>query len=399
MPRQVRRLTALDVRNARQGKHHDGAGLYLIVDAKLAGYWSFRYGPQGKRSAGLGPRHSVSLNEARDKANACRRMLIEGRDPQTELRAKRAALKAEAARITFIEAADAWQAARRGTWSAKHAREIRESLRVLVEPVVGSVAVDAIDTEQVLKVLQPLWPKKAKIGTRVRQRMEAVLDFARVRGWRAGDNPARWKGHLDHVLRRARGLAPANHHAALPYAEIPDFMRRLRAIDGVERSFVEFTILTCVRNSEARKATRAEIEGDVWTIPAERMKEKRQHRVPLSRAARAVLDRLRGKSDSGFIFAGRWGRPISHDTFARLKIADDVTLHGFRSSFKDWAEEQTGFPSKVIEAALSHVTGSETERAYQRGDLLDKRRALMEAWGQYCSATDIVLQLAGRRRA
>jgi integrase len=398
MAREVRRLTALDVRRAKPGKHHDGGQLYLIVRPNGARYWQFRYGPQGRRTAGLGATHTVGLQDARDVANECRQMLREGRDPQTELRARRQAAKALVARKTFGELAEEYHTAHRDKWGRKHAQEVRASLR-LAEQTIGVIAIDAIDTEQVLKVLQPLWRKQPKTGTRVRQRVEAVLDYARVHGWRTGDNPARWKGHLDHVLPRAHALEPVNHHVALPYRDVPAFMRQLSDIDGVGSLFVRFCVLTGVRNSEARKATWAEINDDLWVIPAQRMKEKREHRVPLSRAALSVLDRLRGKSDSGFIFAGRGGRPISHDAFTRLQIGDGVTLHGFRSSFKDWAEESTGFPSKVIEAALSHVTGSETERAYQRGDLLDKRRALMEAWGHYCSATDTVLQLASRRHA
>jgi integrase len=399
MARQVRRLTALDVRQASPGRHHDGAGLYLHVHPNGTRYWSFRYGAGGKRSVGLGPTHTVSLNEARDKANACRQLLIEGLDPQRELNTRRQALKAEAARLTFTEAADAYHAAHCGKWSTKHARETRESLRTLVEPLIGSIAVDAIDTAQVLKVLQPLWRERPKTAPRIRQRIEAVLDYGRVHNWRSGDNPARWKGHLDLVLPRARDLVPVKHHAALPYADVPAFVRNLRTLDDVGARYIEFAILTGVRSSEARRATWDEVDGDVWTISASRMKARREHRVPLSAAARAVLDDLRGKNGDSFIFAGRRGRPIGKNTFLRLIVrSGDLTMHGFRATLKTWAEEETGFPSKVIEAALAHRIGdSETERAYMRGTLFDKRRALMEAWASFCGSIDKVTQLAGRR--
>jgi integrase len=399
MARQVRRLTALDVRQASPGRHHDGAGLYLHVHPNGTRYWSFRYGAGGKRSVGLGPTHTVSLNEARDKANACRQLLIEGLDPQRELNTRRQALKAEAARVTFTEAADAYHAAHCGKWSTKHARETRESLRTLVEPLIGSIAVDAIDTAQVLKVLQPLWRERPKTAPRIRQRIEAVLDYGRVHNWRSGDNPARWKGHLDLVLPRARDLVPVKHHAALPYADVPAFVRNLRTLDDVAARYIEFAILTGVRSSEARRATWDEVDGDVWTISASRMKARREHRVPLSAAARAVLDGLRGKNGDSFIFAGRRGRPIGKNTFLRLIVrSGDLTMHGFRATLKTWAEEETGFPSKVIEAALAHRIGdSETERAYMRGTLFDKRRALMEAWASFCGSIDKVTQLAGRR--
>jgi integrase len=401
MARQVRRLTALDVRQSGPGRHHDGAGLYLHVHPSGARYWSFRYGAGGKRSVGLGPAHTVSLNEARDKANACRQLLIEGRDPQRELNARRQALKAEASRVTFTEAADAYHAAHCAKWAAKHAREVRETLRALVEPLIGSIAVDAIDTPEVLRALQPVWRERPKAAPRIRQRIEAVLDFARVHNWRSGDNPARWRGHLDMALPRAHALAPVKHHAALHYADVPEFVRSLRGLDDVGARYIEFAILTGVRSSEARLAEWGEVDGDTWAIPARRMKQKREHRVPLSAAARAVLDGLRGKSGSNLIFAGRSGRPVGKSTFIRLTIIrrGAVTLHGFRASFKTWAEEETGFASKVIEAALAHRVGdSETERAYMRGTLFEKRRALMEAWGSYCGSIDKVTQLAGRRR-
>jgi integrase len=262
---------------------------------------------------------------------------------------------------------------------------LRDTLRTLAEPVFGALAVDAIDTTLILKVLQPIWAVKPDAATRLRQRLEATLDYAAARGWRDGENPARWKGHLDHLLPAGLRRRAVKPHRALPYADLPDFMRRLHGEDSIEARCLEFLILTASRLQEARGARLDEIAGDVWTVPAARMKMKRPHRVPLSLAARAIIG---GGNRGPFVFPGARGAAIGKSSLHRALFAlvgDACVVHGFRSTFRDWVAEATEFPGDWAELALAHRVGSAAARAYQRGDLLDQRRKLMDAWARYCA--------------
>ena len=390
MARELERLTTLQVGRARPGWHHDGGGLYLRVNEDGGRFWYFRYGAHGKKYLGLGAAHTITLSDARRKAAECRRLLIDGRDPKIEREAVRAAARVQAAKqVTFAAAADAYCEAHKTGWrTKKHAREVRETLRTLAEPVLGALAVDAVDTTLVLRVLQPIWAVKPDAATRLRQRLEATLDYARARGWRDGENPARWKGHLDHLLPAGLRRRAVKPHAALPWTELPDFMRRWHAIDGVEARCLEFLILTVSRMQEARGARFDEVEGDVWTVPAARMKMKRPHRVPLSDAAREIVEaRRREHVKAPFIFVGRGSVAVGKSSLQRLLarlVGDRCVVHGFRSTFRDWVAEATEFPGDWAELALAHRVGSGAERAYRRGDLLDQRRKLMDAWARYC---------------
>jgi integrase len=381
----LERLTPLQVRRLGRGWHNDGGGLYLRVDADGGRYWFFRWGARGAKYLALGPTHTIGLARAREKARAARELLIDGRDPKTERAALRLTAKVEAAkRVSFADCVGHYFANHRAAWSPKHARDWRQTLRDYAEPMLGALPVGTIDTALVLKVLEPVWASRTVMAGRLRARIESVLDFAKARGFRDGDNPARWRGHLDHLLPAPRKLASVEHYAALPYADISAFMGRLSERDGVAARALEFTILTAARAGESCGARWDEISGDVWTVPAARMKSGREHRVPLSGAACDVLARL--PRAGHLIFPGRPSRAVSPTTIYRLAVELGAkTTHGFRSAFRDWAGDKTGFPREVAEAALAHVIGDETERAYRRGDALELRRELMEAWARHCS--------------
>jgi integrase len=403
MAREMERLHSNEIRRLGKGRYGDGGGLWLHVNDD-GRYWFFRWGAGGKNYLSLGATHTISLSKAREKARAARELLLENRDPKVEAIAQRVAAKLKAQQPTFSQAADQYFNLNGSKWrSAKHAAEWRSSLRAYAEPAFGSLLVDTITTEHVLQALEKIWTSKTTTAARVRQRIETVLDFGKARGWRTGDNCARWRGHLDQVLPRPRQIAAVVHHPALPYGEIPALMRKLAAEPGVAARCLEFVILNAVRTNEARLATWDEIDDviGIWSIPACRMKRGKLHRVPLSAAAQAVLMRMRhGDRDDGYVFRGRLqGRPFGVVALSKLakKLAADggLTVHGFRSSFRDWVAEQTNFTREVAEIALAHAVGSATEQSYQRADLLEQRRHLMERWGNYCRA-DNVLPIARR---
>jgi integrase len=356
---------------------------------------------------GLGPLHTISLAEARESALMCRKQLREGHDPIEVRKAKRMAEKIKAARRvpSFRECAEAYIAAHAAEWtSAKHVGEWAATLATYAYPIFGDLAVSAIDTGLVMRVLEPHWAAKRESMSRVRGRIESVLGFATVRGYREGDNPARWRGHLSNLLARPAKKAQGEHHTALPYTALPAFMAELRAKDGMPARALEFLILTAARRDEIRLAQWAEIDpaGRIWTVPGERMKIEREHRVPLSEAAIALLQALPRRGP--YLFPGR-GSALAENTMlhllrVQLGRAGKATVHGFRSCFVDWATEQTNFPSEVREMALAHAVGDKVEAAYRRGDLFQKRRELAEAWAHYCDgeepAEGKVVRLAGR---
>jgi integrase len=409
------KLTALRVaREKRSGLYGDGGGLYLQVSASGAKSWVFRYwiaeryAATGEmvrdpatnrlkgrgREMGLGSFATVSLAEARDRALECRKLREKDIDPiEAREAAKREAALQRAKSLKFKDAAEAYMAAHRIAWkNDKHAAQWPATLKTYAYPIIGELPLQLIDTTLVMKVIEPLWSEKPETASRLRGRIESVLDWATVRGYRQGENPARWRGHLDQLLPARSKVRKTKHHSALPYAELPAFLAKLREQDGIAARALEFTILTAARTGETIGAKFSEIDtkNKLWTVPAERMKAGKEHRVPLSDRAVAIVD---GVSDDGgdegdFIFSSRsHGEPLSN--MAMLKVLQrmgrsDLTVHGFRSTFRDWAAERTKFPNEVVEMALAHTVGDKVEAAYRRGDLFEKRRALMRTWANYC---------------
>ena len=389
MPRiKIQALTAGWVKRAtKPGAYSDGYGLTLRIDARGNKRWVQRLTIHGRqRNLGLGSWPSVSLDEAREMALANWREAKDGRDPIAEKRMDR--VNAEMPSLhTFKDVARRVLALRRPTWSSeKHAAQWESSLATYVFPVIGRALVDAITTTDVLAILEPIWNAKPETATRVRQRMEVVFDYAIASGWR-GDNPAL---AVSKVLPQRRGKK--EHHPAMPYGKLPAFIPALRAstADTLTKLGLEFLILTAARTGEVRFMDWGEVDTETatWTVPASRMKARREHRVPLSRRAMTVLEEARslGKGNT-LVFPSRKAAPLSNMAFTmvlrRLNVGDAVP-HGFRSTFKDWTMEQTSFPWAVVETALAHTLGSATESAYARSDLFDRRRELMETWAKHC---------------
>jgi integrase len=376
----------------RKGLHADGGGLYLRVTDGGTKSWMFRYGDGGKlRDMGLGPVHTISLPRARELARECRELRLQGVDPIAHRQAALAARKASDAKaMTFRQCADAYIASHDAGWrNASHRQQWLSTLAQHVHPTLGALPVAAIDTGLVLKAIEPIWKTIPETASRVRGRIESVLDWAKARGYRSGENPARWRGHLDDLLPARRKLAKVEHHAALPYTEIASFMAALRNDSSIGARALEFTILTAARTGEVLGATWDEIDAasKLWTIPAPRTKADREHRVPLAPAAMAQLRQLQEIRTNDFVFPGRRGRltPKTMQLILRRMGRNDLTVHGFRSTFRDWAGEQTNFPREVCEQALAHAIPGAAEAAYRRGDLLQKRQKLMQAWADYCA--------------
>ena len=388
------RLSSLTVKHARKaGMLADGNGLYLQVTRANARSWIFRYYRNGKsREMGLGSLNAVSLAGARLKAAACRGLLADGTDPIAARDAERAQRALEDARaITFDQCAEAFITAHSAAWkNQKHVAQWKATLRTYVSPVCGSLPVQVIDVALVMKVLEPIWTTKPETAARLRGRIESILNWAKARGYRTGENPALWKGHLSNLLPAHSKIAKVKHHAALPYNQTSQFIAALRRQDGIASLALEFAILTAARTGEIIGARWAEIdlEAKVWTVPASRMKNGREHRVPLSVEALAVLTKVSQGEPEEFVFAGRKKRPLSNMAFLMLLRRmghDKLTGHGFRSTFRDWAAERTNFQAEIAEAALGHVVGNKVEAAYRRGDFFEKRRRLMEAWAQFAT--------------
>lgn len=410
-------LTDREVKAKRaRGRYADGGGLVLQISKWGTKSWAFRYRWVDKdkardRHMGLGSVHTLSLAEARDRAQACRKLLLEGLDPIVERRNQRNAKRvADARTLTFKECAEKYIEAHAAAWrNEKHRAQWAATLNAYAFPVIGALPVSSIDQGLVIRILEPIWKEKPETAKRLRGRIENILSWAAVRGLRSGDNPARWRGHLDKMLPAPGRVRAVKHHAALPYAQLPQFIGALRErADGAARA-LELTILTALRTSEVIGATWGEIDlgAKVWTVPASRMKMRRDHRAPLSARALELLASIRRESDrpDELVFPGASKRrPLSN--MAMLKTLErmrhgDVTVHGFRSTFRDWAAETTAFPNHVVEMALAHAVGDKVEAAYRRGDLFEKRRRLMDAWASYCnrpaSAGDVVA-MRGRRQ-
>jgi integrase len=367
------------------GRYADGGNLWLQVRSISQKSWLLRYTLNGRaREMGLGAFPDVGLAEARERARIERLRLSEGLDPLEErnrLLAERR--RAQASTVLFRDAAKAVIAEREAKWSAEHRRQWLASIAIC-EPIIGNIPTALIDTGLVMKAVEAVWKKTEVTGERLRQRIEVVLDWAAARGdGREGLNPARWKGHLQHLLN---DTAKVEHHAALPYEELPAFMVALRQREGVAFRALEFAILTGLRTNEALGCRWDEIEGGVLTVPAERMKARKAHTVPLAPAVMKLLEALPRGSD--YVFAApRSGKRMERHALsdALTSLGALVTVHGFRSTLSDWAHETTAFPNHVIEMALAHAVKSKVEKAYRRGDLFEKRRRLMAAWTEYCS--------------
>ena len=381
---------------------HDGGGLYLRVSRTGTKSWVFRFQLDGKRrDMGLGPYPDISLAEARGKATDHRKLRHDGIDPLEARETERQAQRLSVARgRTFREMAEEFIGRYEVSWrNPKHRRQWRNTLATYVYPILGELPVAAIDTGLIVQVLDPIWTEKPETASRVRGRIEAVLDAATVRGFRQGPNPAQWKGNLAHILPARARVRKVAHHAALPFDQMPAFLATLQGREGMAARALEFAILTAARTTEVLRATWDEIDADakVWTVPAERMKGGREHRVPLSGPALALLEKVRplalmrdGEPDpSAPVFPGpRRALPMSSMTMLMLlrrMKRDDLTAHGFRSTFSDWAAERTAYPREVGEMALAHAVENKVEAAYRRGDLFEKRRKLMEAWAGFCA--------------
>lgn len=402
MPKKAKELGPLDVKRiVEPGLHAVGgvAGLHLQVLPSGGKSWLLRIVIGGKRrEVGLGGFPDVPLALAREKAREVRETVQQGRDPIAERAAARSALTAQrGAEITFDECAEKFIAAKSAEWrSAKHAAQWTATLTTYASPVLGTMQVRDIELAHIVKVLEKddFWTAKTETASRVRGRIESVLDWATVRGYRKGENPARWKGHLDKVLPAPKKVAKVEHHAALPVDAIGAFMRDLRQREGIAARALEVLILTATRSGELRGMTWAEVNLDeaVWIVPAARMKAKREHRVPLSVR---VIEVLRGLPvvAGGLVFPGmREGSPLSDMTLTavlRRMGRGDLTAHGFRSTFRDWAAERTNYPRDVAEMALAHTIGDKVEAAYRRGDLFDKRTRMMEDWARFCDTVQV----------
>lgn len=396
MAKNINKLSALKIKNAtKPGLYGDGLGLWLQVGPTGAKSWSFRYMLAGKaRQMGMGSIHTFSLSDARQKALEARQLVHAGIDPIEQNKATRATLRAEEAKaITFEQAAAQYIKANEKAWTSdKHAAQWTASLTAYAYPVVGKLPVAMVETAHISKILDPIWQEKTATASRLRGRIEKVLDWAKTKGFRDGENPARWKGHLEHSLAKPGKIAKVEHHEALPFANMPAFMTRLRAMSSISARALEFTILLAARTGEVIGATDSEIDlaTGIWTVPADRMKGKKEHRVPLCARALEIIATTPREKGSPYLFCGaRKGNHIYKEAMLEclrdMEGCGELTVHGFRSTFRDWAGEVSNFPREVIEAALAHQLKDKVEAAYRRGDALEKRRKLMDAWAGYCA--------------
>jgi integrase len=402
----IAKLKDRQLKTSTPGMLSDGGNLYLQVtkgqNGAIRRSWIFRYVMPGERQRdlGLGGLDSTGLAQARKLAKQARELLVTGVDPIEHRNEERAKAAATLPVPTFDEVAQSYITAHRASWrNPVHAKQWPTSLKTYVSPIIGKLPVNLIGTDHVMKVLEPIWHDKTDTAKRVRGRIETVLNYATVRKFRHGDNPARWDGYLSELLARPSRLAPVQHHAALNFKAMGEFMAQLRQRDGIGPLALDFTVLTCARTAETLGATWDEIDLDegVWTVPANRIKAGKEHRVPLAKPALAVLHKARAMTEkiggkiakSDFVFPNdRTGDRMSPNALLallkRMKRAD-VTVHGFRSAFRDWVGEETNFPNDLAELALAHKVADKVEAAYRRGTMFEKRRKLAEAWASYCA--------------
>ncbi|PXW23429.1 tyrosine-type recombinase/integrase [Paraburkholderia caballeronis] len=394
--RQLHRLTALKIGKLdAPGQYPDGGNLYFQISPSGSRSWIFKFTLQGRsREMGLGPLSNVSLAAARVEAQKCRALLKAGADPIEARNAERRqrAMESPATRL-FRDAAADHIKKHRGEWkNAKHASQWENTLETYAYPVIGDVDVRDVDTPMVVRILQPIWTEKRETAARVRGRIESILDSEKAQGRRSGENPARWRGHLELILPKRKRARRVRHHPALPYAQIPEFMRQLAQRPAMAARALHTLILTASRTSEVLFARPEEfdLKRRVWTIPAERMKMEIEHRVPLTDDVIAVVKPLLERAPPGsYVFAGK--SPYkAMSNMAMLNLLErmgfsDITVHGFRSTFRDWTAECTEHPSDVAEMALAHAVENEVEAAYRRGDMLERRRRLMNDWARFCT--------------
>ncbi|MES9942810.1 MAG: integrase arm-type DNA-binding domain-containing protein [Candidatus Thiodiazotropha sp. 6PLUC2] len=387
----IHKLSPAKVKNAKPGKYEDGGGLRLVVSKSGAKKWVLRLTINGKRrEMGLGSSPDVGLGEAREDASKYRKQAKKGIDPIEERRNEQLEIP------TFTTCAARYIRAHRRSWkNAKHARQWVNTLKTYARPEIGTKKVDAITTEDILKILQPIWTTKTETAKRVQSRIENILDYAAAHKYRDHLNPARWKGHLDKLLAKPSRVKKVTHHPAMPYSDVPAFMMELAANGSTSALALQFLILTATRTSEVLQAQWDEINLDegIWSIPAERMKARREHRVPLSDVALNVLAALPRIESNPYLFPGsRHGRPLSNMALLQLMRGmgygvngnrGDYVPHGFRSSFRDWSGEISSFPRDVAEMALAHAIKNKVEAAYRRGDLFEKRRKMMQEWAEF----------------
>ena len=411
-------LKAKQIEHAAEGMHADGQGLYLRVQAGGSKGWIYRYQLNGKRrEMGIGTLTDRPAPEARAAAALLRAQLRTGVDPiearrQASEQAEDAAKRVAAGAVTFRTTAAEYIASHRAGWAnAKHASQWENTLLTYADPVIGNKSAAEVNTDDVLRILQPIWTTKTETASRVRSRIELVLSYAKAKKLRQGENPAVWRGHLDALLPKPSKVAPVRHHPALPHARLPAFMTALREVDGVGARALEFAILTAARSGEVRLMTWPEVDLDtkVWTVPAARMKAKHVHRVPLTDAAVRVLKALKPVEGNPYMFSGtRSKAPVSDMTLTAVirrmneghdaapwidpKNGAEVVPHGFRSTFRDWAAEVTKYPGEMAEMALAHVVGNAVEAAYRRGDMFERRREMMRAWAKWCKSNSITDQ-------
>ncbi len=402
--RQLHKLSAKFVANVKAPNYYsDGGNLYLQVGQSGSKSWLFIYKRRGTGTTpemGLGSLNNLPLKDAREKAAGLRQLLYQGIDPLEARNTDAIETALDKARsVTFNSAAKLCIAAKRPDWkNAKHAAQWTNTLATYAAPFIGEMGVQQIDTASILAVLEPVWNSKPETAARLRARMEAVLDWAKARDYRHGENPARWRGHLDSLLPTLKKKQRVKHHAALPYDDVPAFMRQLRQQKGTGAEALQFTILTAARTGEVLGAGVQEFDLKIglWTIPASRMKAGIEHSVPLAPPA---IELVRAQPKGPYLFAGlKPGHPMSNMAMAKvLKRMNrgDITVHGFRSSFRDWAAEKTAYQNFIVEKALAHVVGNAVEAAYRRGELLEKRRALMMDWAQF--ATGVRTKLKSKK--
>ncbi len=393
MAKQIGKLTAMKVsKETKRGYYPDGGNLYLQITEAGVKSWLLRYMVNGKaKTMGLGAVHAVTLAQAREKAADCRKLLNEGIDPIAARDAANAKTQLAATKVrTFQHCATAYMDAHRASWkNAKHIWQWENTLERFAYPVFGKLPVQDIDIALVMNVLEPIWATKTETATRLRGRIESILDWATVRGYRDGENPARWRGRLQSLLPAPSKIQKVTHQPALPYIEMGAFMEQLKTQEGLAAQALQLVILTATRTTEAIKARWCEFDlnNKLWVIPAERIKTGKEHRVPLSEPALKILKTLHAAKMGEYVFPSKNGKPLSDMAMLvllRRMKRDDITVHGFRSTFRDWCAEQTNYPREVAEAALSHAIADKVEAAYRRSDLFDKRRHLMNEWARYC---------------
>ena len=386
MARGINRLSIKEAAGLKKpGLHADGGGLYLNVKASGARSWLFIYQWRGKRrEKGLGPLHVVSLEDARTKRDAARKQLAAGKDPLEPQRPEVSATFGDVATSLIRDLEVGWR-------NPKHRAQWRSTLETYCAPI-WSRPVDAVDINDIVDILRPIWGEKPETASRLRARIERVLDAAKVKGHRTGENPARWRGHLQLILPGKTSGTGVRHHPAMPFDEVPDFVKGLKTRVSTAARALELLIHTAGRTNEVlgMRWREVDLEADLWTVPAERMKMAREHAVPLTEPALTVLRAMAvfGTDPDAPVFPSRNGKPLSNmsmEMLLRRMGCDDFTVHGFWSSFRDWAGDRTAFPREIAEAALAHVTGNAVERAYRRGTALAKRRELMEAWSAFVS--------------